>query len=163
VLRVAAIALACLTLSVVATACGSKETAPAPELVAPGQVIQRFQKETGRELQRTAVPDEAWDQLGLGLNPSQADVKRYGIFSVYVAKQGRLTALASLLRDKATKKPLARGPQGVYWELDSQSRTWVAYKRYAQNVVLVWFSGAPTQALDARWVRLDRVFSGLAG
>jgi hypothetical protein len=39
----------------------------------------------------------------------------------------------------------------------------VAYKRYAPNVVLVWFSGAKTQALDARWVRLDNVFSGLAG
>jgi hypothetical protein len=155
-----ALTVACLALGGLA-ACGSTETAPEQELVAPGQVVQRFHRETGRKLLRTVVPDEAWEQLGLGLNPSQADVRRYGIFSVYVAKAGRVAALGSLLRDKATKQPLARGAQGVYWELDSNSGTWVAYKRYAQNVVLVWFSGGKTQALDARWARLDRVFSGL--
>jgi hypothetical protein len=159
----AAVTLACLAVGVLAVACGSSESAPKPEFVPAGEVIQRFDSQTGRQLKRTVVPDPAWDQLGLGLNPSQAEVKRYGIFSVYVAKPGHVSSLGSLLKDKATKKPLARGANGVYWELDSQSRTWVAYKRYAQNVVLIWFSGAKTHALDARWVRLDNVFSGLPG
>ena len=163
VLRATSITLAVLAVGGLAAACGSNESAPKPQFVAAGQVIQRFHNQTGRELKRTVVPDVAWDQLGLGLNPSQAEVKRYGIFSVYVAKPGHVSALGSLLKDKATKKPLPRGAKGVYWELDSQSRTWVAYKRYAQNVVLVWFGGAKTQALDERWVRLDNVFSGLAG
>jgi hypothetical protein len=74
-----------------------------------------------------------------------------------------LTALSSLLRDKATQKPLDRDARGVYWELDSNSGTWVAYKRYAGNVVLAWFSGSKTRAVDERWQRLDRVFAGLSG
>lgn len=158
----ALLAFTCLLAGGAVAGCGTNEPAPTSEFVAPGQVVQRFQQETGRRLERTVVPDAAWEQLGLGLNPSQALVRRYGIFSVYVAKQGRVAAIGSLLRDKATKKPLERGARGVYWELDSNSGTWIAYKRYARNVVLVWFSGETTQALDARWVRLDRVFAGLA-
>ena len=88
-------------------------------------------------------------------------VDRYGIFNVYVGKPGKTTALASLLKDKETGKPLARGADGVYWELDSESKTWVAYKRYAGNVVLVWFSGSKEQAADARFERLDSILSGL--
>jgi hypothetical protein len=155
----AALALTCLTL-VAATGCGGTSS-PQANVIAPGQVVQRFKTATGKELRHAAVPDEAWDQLGLGLNESKSEVERYGIFSVYVAKPGHLAAVGSLLRDKATKKPLARDARGVYWELDSNSGTWIAYKRYRTNVVLVWFSGSRTQSVDERWRRLDRVFAGL--
>ena len=159
---VTALALVCLTTAVSAAGCGGSSS-PEPNVLAAGPVVERFKSVTGKPLRHAAVADEAWDQLGLGLNESKAEVDRYGIFSVYVAKAGHLAALGSLLRDKATKKPLARDPRGLYWELDSNSGTWIAYKRYAANVVLVWFSGSKTQAVDDRWRRLDQVFAGLPG
>jgi hypothetical protein len=145
------------------TGCGEGNSNPALETVTPGQVVQRFKRETGTPLQRAAVPDEAWEQLSLGLNASRAQIRRYGVFSVYVAKAGHTKSLDSFLRDKATKKALERDSSGVYWELDSNSGTWVAYKRYAGNVVLAWFSGSASKAADARWQRLDRVLGGLSG
>jgi hypothetical protein len=153
--------LACAGAAWLGAGCGGGKSEPEARLVTPGQVKERFKSETGEPLQRAAVPDEAWEQLGIGLNPTPAEVERYGIFSIYVGKAGHLAALGSLLRDKATRKALERDSQGVYWELDSNSDTWVAYKRYAGNVVLVWFSGSKTRAVDARWQRLDRVFAGL--
>jgi hypothetical protein len=150
-----------LALAVVAAGCGASESEAQPQLVPASQVIGQFERETGRPLERTAEPDEAWEQLGYGLDPPPELVERYGIFSVYVAKEGHLDALDSLLKDKATKETLERDEQGVYWELDSNSDTWIAYKRYARNVVLVWFSGSKEQAVDARWKRLDEVLADL--
>jgi len=146
-----------------ATGCGDGKPNPQPEFVAPGQVVQRFKRETGTPLERAAVPDEAWEQLSLGLDASEAQIQRYGVFSVYVAKSGHTKALDSLLRNKATKKELERDSSGIYWELDSNSGTWVAYKRYAGNVVLAWFSGSASKEADARWQRLDRVLGGISG
>jgi hypothetical protein len=164
--RHAAVILAlasCLCLGLL-TGCGSSETQPAPpELFTADQVSVQFKRETGRSLLRAQTDDVAWDQLGYGLNPSQELLDAYGIFSVYVAKQGHLGALDSLLHDKATKKALEKDPEGVYWELDSNSGTWIAYKRYPPNVVLAWFSGSKTQAADTRFERLDRVLAGLPG
>lgn len=160
-----ALALTALVLAAVGVGCGGQESdsdAPRPPLVTASQVAGQFERETGRPLQRTAEPDEAWDQLSYGLNPSEALLDRYGIFSVYVAKQGHVDALDSLLRDKATRKALERDQRGVYWELDSNSGTWIAYKRYAGNVVLVWFSESKERTLDARWERLDGVLADLA-
>jgi hypothetical protein len=156
------VALACLASAWLGAGCGGGNPEPEARLVTPGQVKERFKSETGKPLLRAAVPDEAWEQLGIGLNPAPPDLKRYGIFSIYVGKSGHLAALGSLLRDKATREPLERDLRGVYWELDSNSRTWVAYKRYARNVVLAWFGGSKTRAVDARWERLDRVLAGLA-
>jgi len=162
--RAAAIALALVfVLSAGASGCGSGESAPRPELISAGQVSGKFKQETGRPLERAAPADPAWDQLGYGLDPSKQLLEQYGIFSVYVAKPGHVDALGSLLKDKATKKTLKRDAAGVYWEEDSNSGTWVAYKRYARNVVLVWFSGSKTQALDTRFERLDRVLADLPG
>lgn len=157
----AALALGCLVALGLAAGCGAGEERSQTPLLTPGQVVGQFERETGRPLEPAAEPDEAWEQLSYGLDPPQTILDRYGIFSVYVAKEGHLAALGSLLRDKATKKQLERDPSGVYWELDSNSGTWVAYKRYVRNVVLVWFSGSKQKALDARWERLDRVLSGL--
>jgi hypothetical protein len=151
-------------LTVGASGCGSGgSTGPKPELVSAGQVSGKFKQETGRPLRRAATEDPAWEQLSYGLNPSRQLLAQYGVFSVYVAKPGHVGALGSLLKDKATKKALQRDADGVYWERDSNSGTWVAYKRYSGNVVLVWFSGSKTQALDTRFERLDRVLAGLSG
>jgi hypothetical protein len=158
-----ALALLALAVTVTATGCGESDSAPQPELVPASQVIGQFERETGRPLQRAAEPDEAWDQLSYGLNPSPELLERYGIFSVYVAKEGHVDALSSLLKDKATKKTLERDKNGVYWELDSNSGTWIAYKRYGRNIVLVWFSESKEQAVDARFERLDEVLADLDG
>ena len=147
----------------VTAGCGSGQSEPRVELATPGQVIDQFKRETGRPLERAATEDEAFDQLSYGLNPSKELLDRYGIFSIYVAKKGHVDAVNSLLRDKATKKALERDSDGVYWELDSNSRTWVAYKRYSRNIVLVWFSGSTSRTADTRWARLDRVLTGLPG
>jgi hypothetical protein len=161
--RAAAIlALASLLAGLVA-GCGSNNTQPEPQLLTAGQVSGQFKRDTGRSLMRAATDDVAWDQLSYGLNPSQKLLDKYGIFSVYVGKPQHLAALGSLLHDKATKKALEKDPEGVYWELDSNSGTWIAYKRYPPNVVLVWFSESKTQAVDTRFERLDRVLSGLPG
>ena len=165
--RAVLIGLTLLTLltAAVAAGCGGEEATDTqqPELVPASQVIGQFERETGRPLQRTAEEDVAWDQLSYGLDPSPELLDQYGIFSVYVAKEGHVDALDSLLKDKATKKTLERDKDGVYWELDSNSGTWVAYKRYGRNVVLVWFSESKEQAVDERFDRLDGVLSELAG
>jgi len=157
------LALVCFAALGITAGCGESESEPQLTLVTAGQVIGQFERDTGRPLQPAATGDEAWEQLSYGLNPSQALLDRYGIFSVYVTKPGHLGAVDSLLRDKATKKPLERGANGVYWEHDSNSGTWIAYTRYSRNVVLVWFSGSKERALDARWKRLDSVLAGLPG
>ena len=158
-----ALALLALAVAVAATGCGEGDSASEPELVPASQVVQQFERETGRPLQRAAEPDVAWDQLSYGLDPSPELLEQYGIFSVYVAKEGHVDALTSLLKDKATKKTLERDKDGVYWELDSNSGTWIAYKRYGRNIVLVWFSESKQQAVDERWERLDGVLDDLAG
>jgi hypothetical protein len=159
---IVALAVAGILVAAFLAACGSGEDEQVG-LVTAGQVIGQFERDTGRPLQRAAEEDPAWDQLSYGLNPSPELLNKYGIFTVYVGKQGHAEALQSLLRDKATKKALERDAKGVYWELDSNSGTWVAYKRYSGNVVLVWFSGSKTQAVDDRFERLDRVLIDLPG
>ena len=160
---VIALVLAGVLAAGVAGGCGSGQSEPQAELVTPGQVIGQFKRETGRPLERAAMEDVAFDQLSYGLNPSKELLDRYGIFSIYVAKEGHVGAINSLLRDKATKEALERDSDGVYWELDSNSRTWVAYKRYSRNIVLVWFSGSTSRTADTRWARLDRLLTGLPG
>jgi hypothetical protein len=160
---VIALALTGVLAAGVAAGCGADQSEPQVQVVTPGQVIGQFKRDTGHPLQRAAMEDEAFDQLSYGLNPSKELLDRYGIFSIYVAKKGHVDALNSLLRDKATKKALERDSDGVYWELDSNSGTWVAYKRYSRNVVLVWFSGSTSRSADTRWGRLDRVLTRLPG
>ncbi|HEX5468792.1 MAG TPA: hypothetical protein VFW80_07070 [Gaiellaceae bacterium] len=160
--RIALLSLALLALAVPA-GCGSGSDQSQPVTLTPAQVRQQFAQATGRPLERAPVADPAWDQLGFGLDQPRSLVERYGIFNVYVGKPGKEQSLASLLADKATERPLARSANGIYWELDSQSRTWVAYKRYAGNVVLVWFSGSKKQQADERFQRVDSILSDLPG
>jgi hypothetical protein len=160
--RIALLSLAVLGLAVLA-GCGAASDDSQEVTLTPAQVGQTFERATGRSLEATPVSDPAWDQLGYGLDMPRSLVDRYGIFNLYVGKPGKTASLASFFKDKDTNKPLARGAEGIYWELDSQSKTWVAYKRYSGNVVLVWFSGSKEQAADARFDRLDSILSGLPG
>ena len=160
--RIALLSLAVFALVVLA-GCGAASDQTQEHTLTPAQVRQTFKQVTGRPLEPAAVSDPAWDQLGFGLDMPQSLVDRYGIFNVYVGKPGKTASLASFFKDKDTEKPLARSSDGVYWELDSQSKTWVAYKRYSGNVVLVWFSGSKEQAADERFDRLDSILSGLPG
>ena len=76
---------------------------------------------------------------------------------------GRLHRSPPSSKTRPRRSRSRRSSDGVYWELDSQSKTWVAYKRYSGNVVLVWFSGSKEQAADERFDRLDSILSGLPG
>lgn len=145
------------------TACGATETRQedAGPSFTGGQVAREFRAETGKTLREAAGTDSAWEQFSFGLNPSRDLLRAYGIFSVYVVEAGNEEAVTSLLSDKATGKPLEADEQGIRWERDSQSGTWIAYKLYGDNVVLAWFSEAKDPVTDARWSRLDQVLSGL--
>lgn len=160
--RIALLSLAVLALAGVA-GCGAASDQPREVTLTPAQVKQTFRQATGRPLEPAAVSDPAWEQLGYGLDMPQSLVERYGIFNVYVGKPGKTASLAAFFKDKTTNRPLAGAANGIYWELDSQSKTWVAYKRYRGNVVLVWFSGSKQQAADARFERLDSILTGLPG
>jgi hypothetical protein len=155
---VVAVALAVLAVAGCGATRDSDDDSPA---FTGAQVAREFERETGRALQEAAGEDEAWEQLSFGLDPEPALVRRYGIFSVYVVEPGNDEAVASLLSDKATGEPLEPDEQGIRWEQDSASRTWVAHKLYGDNVVLVWFSESTRPATDARWARLDAVLAGL--
>jgi hypothetical protein len=143
--------------------CGSSESEPEPDrnLLSAGQVTSEFQEETGDDLRAAAGTDPSWEQFNFGLNPAPKLVKEYGIFSIYVVDPGNLEAVNSLLADKTTGDPLPADTDGVQWEKDELSGTWIAYKRYADNVVLTWFSESKTQTADERFERLDTILSSL--
>ena len=146
----------------VVAACGAtEESEPEPRAISAQQVAERFEEDAGQPVEPTAVHGAAWAQLGYGLDPSPGLVRRFGVFNVYVVEPGNDQALESLLSDKATGKPLRRDERGIYWELDSQSGTWIAHARYGPNVVLTWFSESKRKTTDARWERLDRILRGL--
>ncbi len=160
--RVACLLLVALALGI-PLGCGATEAEPAPEraLVTADQVTREFSADTGRELEEAAGTDTAWEQLNFGLNPPPAIVKRYGIFSIYVVEPGNDEAVDSLLSDKTTGEPLPADADGIRWEKDELSGTWIAHRRYADNIVLTWFSESTTQRVDERFERLDAVLSGL--
>jgi hypothetical protein len=150
---------------VVAPGCGSNDAEPAPErnLLSARQVTNEFTEETGDKLRSAAGTDPSWEQFNFGLNPPPALVEQYGIFTIYVVDPSDLDAVDSLLADKTTGEPLPKDADGVQWEKDELSGTWIAYRRYADNVVLSWFSESAKQQTDERFERLDAVLSGLAG
>ena len=155
---------ALLLLAALLAGCGStgnSEPEPETQALTAGQVSRQFAEDAGRALEQTDVPDAAWQQLGYGLNPSRALQRRFGIFNVYVVEAGNDDAVASLLSDKGTGKPLQADADGIYWERDSLSGTWIANTRYGENVVLAWFSEKKRKGTDERWERLDRILSGL--
>ena len=160
-MRVLVAVFAAAAVAASGVACGSSE-GEQPNTYSAQEVVQAFQAQAGRPLlKKAAGGDEAWEQLGLGLNPSREQLSRYGTFSIYVVEPGNDEAVQSLLSDKATGKPLTAGGGGVFWENDTHSGAWVAYKRYGANVVLAWwkFTGGPET--DARFQRLHGVLRRL--
>ena len=147
-----------MTLAVTLAACGGAAPRHDPAVrLSAGEVVRRFDAETGLRLRRAGPEDPAWEQLGLGLDVPRKLLRRYGVFSIYVVKPGHARALVSLLSDKTTGAPLERGPGGVFWERDTQSGGWIAYRRYGANVVLVWFGEDEARATDDRFDRIARI------
>jgi hypothetical protein len=165
-------ALVLLLVALLAAGCGAAESDDAIDTdteqqeaapIAASQVVQQFlESEEGAQLEQTATPDVAWEQLGLGLNATPAEQQRYGTFTIYVVEPGRTEAVTSLLSDKDTAEPLERGADGIYWDYDELAKSYVAQKRYGPNVVLAWWNEQKEPATDDRWERLDTLMQGLA-
>jgi hypothetical protein len=161
------VALAALALAVLISGCGGgEETQSKPDqearAIPAAEVIEQFRQAPGGPILRKAAgTDTAWEQLGLGLNPSPELLRRYGTFTVYVVRSGRDEAVGSLLSNKETGAPLAEDERGIYWEFDTLARSWVANTRYGGNVVLAWWNEKPEPGTDARWERLHEMMSGL--
>ena len=156
--------LVALLAALVAAGCGASgegvdETTPTGEEAAPigaSQLVARFRQASGgTQLRGTATPDAAWEQLGLGLDPTPRQQGRYGTFTVYVVEADHDEAVDSLLSDKETAKPLAEDANGIYWDFDELANSYVAHKRYGPNVVLAWWNERPEPGTDARFERLD--------
>jgi hypothetical protein len=168
--RIALIPL--LLLALAAAACGAnaenddavdtdttqQEAAP----IAASQVVQQFlESAEGAQLQEAAGQDAAWEQLGLGLNPTPAQQRQYGIFTIYVVKPERTEAVESLLSDKDTAQPLEESADGIRWDFDEAAQSYVANKQYGPNVVLAWWNEKPEPGTDPRWDRLDALMQKL--
>jgi hypothetical protein len=130
-----------------------QEAAP----VAAQAFAQRFDEASGMPPLETAGSDPSWEQLGLGLDLSPAEQKRYGTFTIYVVDPGNLEAVSSLLADKDTGEPLEPDAEGIYWDYDELAKSQVAQKRYGSNVVLAWWNEKRKPGTDARWEQLDQL------
>lgn len=155
-----------LLLALVAAGCGAAaESDPEQQEAAPiaaSQVVEQFLQEAeGTQLQETATPDTAWEQLGLGLNPTPAQQRRYGTFTIYVVKPQRTEAVDSLLSDKDTAEPLEEEADGIHWDYDELAKSYVANKQYGPNVVLAWWNEKAEPGTDLRWDRLDALMQKL--
>jgi hypothetical protein len=154
-----------LALALVVAGCGAGSGTDDNDQAAPigaGTVIAQFRKAPGQPaLRRVAAPDASWEQLGLGLDPTPAQQKRFGTFTIYVVEPGRSQAVTSLLSDKDTSKPLEETAGGIYWDFDETARSYVAYKLYGPNVVLAWWNGKRDAVTDARFDRLDATLASL--
>lgn len=139
---------------------GSEDEEGAP--IASRQVIREFREAGMPRLEIAPVPDPAWDQLGFGLDAPPATQQRYGTFAIYVVDPGDDEALASLLADKDTAEPIQPDPDGIYWDYDELAKSYVAQKRYGENVVLAWWNERREKGIDAAWVRLDRLLQEIA-
>ena len=168
--RIALIPLLLLALAAVGCGAGTEsddavdtettqqEAAP----IAASQVVQQFlESAEGAQLQEAAGQDAAWEQLGLGLNPTPAQQRQYGIFTIYVVKPERTEAVESLLSDKDTAQPLEESADGIHWDFDEAAKSYVANKQYGPNVVLTWWNEKPEPGTDPRWDRLDALMQKL--
>ncbi len=131
-----------------------EETAP----IAAQTLAQRFDQESGMPpLETAAGSDPSWEQLSLGLDVPPDAQERYGTFTIYVVDPEDLEAVGSLLADKDTAEPLEQDANGIYWDYDELAKSYVAQKRYGQNVVLAWWNEKREQGTDERWERLDQL------
>jgi hypothetical protein len=136
-----------------------QEAAP----IAASQVVQQFlEAAESTQLEETEAPDPAWEQLGLGLNPTPAQQRQYGIFTIYVVDPERTEAVESLLSDKDTAEPLEESADGIHWDFDEAAQSYVANKQYGPNVVLTWWNEKSEPGTDPRWDRLDALMQKLS-
>ncbi len=133
---------------------------PAP--IASREVIREFREAGMPRLQIAPVPDPSWDQLGFGLDAPPATQERYGTFAIYVVDPGDDEAVASLLADKDTAQPIQPDADGIYWDYDELAKSYVAQKRYGENVVLAWWNERREKGVDVAWVRLDELLTEIA-
>lgn len=136
----------------------SDGTAP----ISSRQVLREFREAGLPRLEIAPVPDPSWEQLGLGLDVSPATQQRYGTFAIYVVDPGDEEAVASLLADKDTAEPIQPDADGIHWDYDEPAKSYVAQKRYGENVVLAWWNERQQKGIDAAWVRLDELLSEIA-
>jgi hypothetical protein len=168
--RVALLALL-LLFGLLGVGCGAAEseqtdteTGPELQTISAGQVVRAFRNVPGQpQLERAPGVDVAWEQLSFGFDIPPELQQRYGTFSIYIVEPDRTEAVRSLLRDKESKEELEEGANGLYWEYDDLSKTYVAYKRYGSNAVLAWWNEKPEPGIDARFERLDALMAGLTG
>ena len=148
-----------------AAGCGSsddgddqdQEAAP----IAAQAVLQEFREAPGMPALVSAAPDPSWEQLGPALDVPPASQEKYGTFTIYVVDPEDPEAVRSLLADKDTGEPLEADADGIHWDYDDLSKSYVAQKRYGENVVLAWWNESRKQVTDERWERLDEVLQGL--
>jgi hypothetical protein len=170
--RIALIPLLLLALALAAAGCGADaesddavDTETTQQEAAPigaEQVVQQFlEAAESTQLQEVEVQDPSWEQLGPGLNPTPAQLRQYGIFTIYVVDPERDEAVDSLLADKDTAKPLEESADGIHWDFDEAAQSYVANKQYGPNVVLTWWNEKPEPGTDARWDRLDALMQKL--
>jgi hypothetical protein len=129
----------------------------------------RFELGCRTEEVRDLVEDETGERLTLNPFQTNADVERidlatlparvpadvrerYGSFSVGVRVAGSEPVWSQELHNAL------RGPDGVLWVRASSG--WLAVKRYADDVAVLWHAG-DKRRVDDRWRRLDRVFTRL--
>jgi hypothetical protein len=133
------------------TSTGEREAAP----IGAEQLVAEFRQASGGTRLRAAVPDASWEQLSLGEDPTPRQLRQYGVFTVYVVEGDNDEAVTSLLSDKDTAKPLTADGDGIYWDFDELSDSYVAHKRYGPNIVLAWWNEQPEPGTDERFERLD--------
>jgi len=155
-----------LLLAALIAGCGSSDEGDDEQEAAPiaaQAVVQQFREVPGMPPLRTAAgADPSWEQLGLGLDISPAAQERYGTFTIYVVDPEDSEAVSSLLADKDTGEALQADADGIYWDYDELARSYVAQKRYGENVVLAWWNQSREKGTDDRWERLDSILQGLA-
>ena len=148
--------------ALLAAGCSSSGEDDQDGAIAAQAVVQEFGKVPGMPALQSAAPDPSWEQLGPGLAVPPATQKEYGTFTIYVVDPDDPEAVDSLLADKDTGEPLQADADGIYWDFDELSNSYVAQKRYGSNVVLAWWNERRKQGTDERWERLDSVLQGLA-
>ena len=148
--------------ALLAAGCSSSGEDDQDGAIAAQAVVQEFAKAPGMPALQSAAPDPSWEQLGPGLDIPPATQKQVGTFTIYVVDPDDREAVDSLLADKDTGEPLQADADGIYWDFDELSNSYVAQKRYGSNVVLAWWNERRKQGTDERWERLDGVLQGLA-
>jgi hypothetical protein len=145
-----------------AAGCGGSGDDGGSAPIASREVIREFREAGMPRLEIAPVPDPSWDQLGFGLDVAPATQKRYGTFAIYVVDPGDDEAVASLLADKDTAKPIEPDADGIYWDYDELAKSYVAQKRYGENVVLAWWNEKREKGVDVAWARLDKLLGEIA-